>query len=74
MEQLSYIHKINTLWRAISIHMWKTVLLLQQRTKQNNTLGAKTNQINVVRPLKILPLTDRKLTKLPLVKKSNPFL
>jgi hypothetical protein len=30
MEQLPYIHEINTLRRAITIHRWKTVLLLQQ--------------------------------------------
>jgi hypothetical protein len=30
MEKLPYIYEINTLWCAISIHGWKTVLLLQQ--------------------------------------------
>ncbi len=30
MIKLPYIHEINTFWRAISIHRWKIVLLLQQ--------------------------------------------
>ncbi len=30
IEKLLYITEINTLWRAISIHIWKTVLRLQQ--------------------------------------------
>jgi hypothetical protein len=34
MEKLPYIHEINTLWRSISIHRWKTVLLLQQCSAQ----------------------------------------
>ncbi len=30
MEKLPFIHEINAFWCAISIHRWKTVLLLQQ--------------------------------------------
>jgi hypothetical protein len=31
MEKIPFIHEINTFWHTISIHRWKTSLLLQQR-------------------------------------------
>ncbi len=34
MQKLPYSHEINTFWGGISIHRWKTVLLLQQCTSQ----------------------------------------
>jgi hypothetical protein len=38
MDKLPYIHEINTFWRAISIHRWTTVLLLQQCNNYEVTL------------------------------------
>jgi hypothetical protein len=49
MEKLLYIHKINTLWRAISIHRWKTFWLLQQCTVLPRSLRPSIKISNFLR-------------------------